>query len=196
MLRGVTGQGEDLFHANARAQQQRIGVGSAEILGLIAALFLDSPAKAILWPSSLRWMGIACLADAARYRWINYHFTEPFFSPHGLAVDPLRLRNRSARPAGLDLDRPRHGELRRRFKVHPTARPLPHYRRKSEILVDRHLQPSRHLRRGRSDVLLCRLCQATHGGENALTSSAFTLRPRGHSGEASINADRPRQAAS
>lgn len=48
-------------------------------LGLVAAIFLDSPTKAILWPAALVWMGIACLANAARCRRMHCYFTGPFF---------------------------------------------------------------------------------------------------------------------
>lgn len=48
-------------------------------IGLVAALFLGSPAKAILWPAALAWMGIACLANAARCRRMHCYFTGPFF---------------------------------------------------------------------------------------------------------------------
>lgn len=48
-------------------------------LGLVAAMFLDSSAKAILWSAALVWMGIACLANAARCRRMHCHFTGPFF---------------------------------------------------------------------------------------------------------------------
>ncbi len=49
------------------------------IAALIAAVFVEPPAKPLIWAAALVWMGAACLGNAARCGRMHCYFTGPFF---------------------------------------------------------------------------------------------------------------------
>jgi len=60
---------------------------------LAASFLIDPPARAYIWAAALAWMGVACLANAARCGRIHCYLTGPFFLAmagagvlHGLGI--------------------------------------------------------------------------------------------------------------
>ena len=88
-----------------RSRQERDWVGNYRafaiawglpIAALIAAIFVGTLAKTIIWIAALVWMGIACLANATRCGRRHCYFTGPFFlvmavvsGLHGFGFVPL-----------------------------------------------------------------------------------------------------------
>ena len=65
---------------------------------LIGSFFLAPVLRAVIWPVCLLWMGVACVANAARCGRMHCYFTGPFFLLlaaasllHGLEIIPLGL---------------------------------------------------------------------------------------------------------
>jgi hypothetical protein len=48
-------------------------------LAIIAALFVEAPARTVIWVSALGWMGAACLLNARRCGRTHCRFTGPFY---------------------------------------------------------------------------------------------------------------------
>ncbi len=74
--------------AEANSRQQTDWVASSRgfaiawglpIAALIAAVFVEPPAKPLIWAAALVWMGAACLGNAIRCGRMHCYFTGPFF---------------------------------------------------------------------------------------------------------------------
>lgn len=68
---------------SARSWTVAWGLPSA---ALIVGIALDPSARTVIWVVSLAWMGIACVANAARCGRTHCYFTGPFFLVMALVV--------------------------------------------------------------------------------------------------------------